>query len=72
MPALTITFGSLYQDEVEITRKNVTGVLAAATLFSLVCVQLLNFYFSETFLLCSIYYIVIKLIDRVICLINIC
>jgi len=39
--ALTITFGSLYQDDVEITRKNVTGILAAATLFSLVC----TFYF---------------------------
>ena len=37
--ALTITFGSLYQDEIEITRKNVVGVLAAATLFSLVCID---------------------------------
>jgi len=36
--ALVSTFGSLYQDDVEITRKNVTGILAAATLFSLVCV----------------------------------
>jgi len=39
MTALTITFGSLYQDEVEITRKNVVGILAAATLFSLVCIH---------------------------------
>jgi len=37
--ALTITFGSLYHDDVEITRKNVTGILAAATLFSLVCIH---------------------------------
>ena len=38
MTALTTTFGSLYQDEVEITPKNVAGILAAATLFSLVCI----------------------------------
>jgi len=37
--ALTVTFGSLYQDEVEITHKNVVGVLAAATLFGLVCIH---------------------------------
>ena len=44
--ALTITFGSLYQDEIEITRKNVVGVLAAATLFSLVCIdQFIRNYF---------------------------
>jgi len=40
--ALTVTFGSLYQDEVEITCKNVVGILAAATLFSLVCIYSLT------------------------------
>jgi len=43
--ALTVTFGSLYHDEVEINRKNVTGVLAAATLFSLVCIRLVMNHF---------------------------
>jgi len=36
--ALTSTFGSLYQDDIEITHTNVVGILAAATMFSLVCV----------------------------------
>jgi len=54
--ALTITFGSLYQDDVEITPKNVTGILAAATLFNLVCLHLRwrSFKLNLLFVLCSI------------------
>jgi len=33
---LTVTFGSLYQDEVEISRESAIGILAAATLFGFV------------------------------------